>query len=76
MDKLILILSLILLSCSAQKRMNKLIDNNPDLVVNDTIRDTIITEEVRVDTALLLTTDTIILRKDNLIIETPHQNNC
>jgi hypothetical protein len=74
-----LILILFLYSCSAQSRLNRLIEKHPDLVQNDTIKDTtrIITEKVMVDTFLSLNNmvDTVYLEKDKLKIKTVFLNN-
>jgi hypothetical protein len=71
--KIILILSfLLILSCSPQRKLKRLIRKYPELTQNDTIvfRDTFYIKEVRVDTAILLSNlhDTIIIIRDNLEI--------
>lgn len=74
-----LILILVLISCGPQKRLNKLIDNNPELVQNDTIRDTIsvIVPEIRTDTFISLDSliDTVYITKDRLQIKTVIRDN-
>ena len=74
-----LILILVLISCGPQKRLNKLIDNNPELVQNDTIRDTIsvIVPEIRTDTFISLDSliDTVYVTKDRLQIKTVIRDN-
>jgi hypothetical protein len=75
--KYLIILSIFLISCSPQKRLQRLVKNNPELIRVDTIhfRDTInvITNEVYKDTLLTLKSiskDTLIITKENLRIKT------
>ena len=65
--KAILFISLIIIvSCSPQKRLNRLIDKHPSLVESDTvfIKDTIITKEVKSDTAFFYLIDSIIVTNE------------
>lgn len=68
----ILLISL-LLSCSAEKKLAKLVQKHPELVSNDTITitDTIVTSSVKSDTILYNqpTTDTVIIKKEKLTIK-------
>jgi len=74
--KYLLILSLIIISCTPQRRFDRLIKKNPWLLtkdtirIKDTIRDTIriTVPEVKVDTVVEYETlyDTIFLKKDQL----------
>jgi hypothetical protein len=72
---LFLIISL-LISCSPQKRLNRLLKKHPELVQTDTIwkPDTIITVEVKADTIIkmedVVKGDTIYITKENLIVKT------
>ena len=75
--KYLIILSIFLISCSPQKKLQRLVKNNPELIRVDTIhfRDTInvITNEVYKDTLLTLKSiskDTLIITKENLRIKT------
>lgn len=72
---LLIIISLVLLSsCTPQKRLARLIKNNPELVRTDTITiiDTITTRTVTTDTIIrwsqLNRTDTITLLKERLTV--------
>ena len=72
MKKILAILTITLLACSPQKRMNRLIRKHPELVqvINTTVKDTFIFRDTipvpgRNDT-LVMTKDTTIYR-DNLI---------
>lgn len=70
--KAILFISLIIIvSCSPQKRLNRLIDKHPSLVESDTvfIKDTIITKEVKSDTAFFYLIDSIIVTNEKLEIK-------
>jgi hypothetical protein len=73
MRYLIIILSMLLSSCSAQWHIRKAIKKDPSIVNIDTLRviDTVtfITKEVQVDSVFRLTTDTVVIRKDNLTIK-------
>lgn len=59
-----------LVSCSPQRRLERLIDHHPELLMSDTIpfRDTIIRLPVRVDTAFTMTSliDTVKIVRDRL----------
>ena len=75
--KYLIILSIFLISCSPQKKLQRLVKNNPELIRVDTIyfRDTInvITNEVYKDTLTTLKSiskDTLIITKENLRIKT------
>ncbi len=77
--KYLLILSLIIISCTPQRRFDRLIKKNPWLLtkdtirIKDTIRDTIriTVPEVKVDTVVEYETlyDTIFLKKDQLKVK-------
>ena len=75
----ILIVSIYFVSCSPQKRLNRLIDRHPELSQQDTIRDTVtfIIPEVRVDTFLTLENllDTVYITEDRLKIKTIYKDN-
>jgi hypothetical protein len=64
---------MLLSSCSAQWHIRKAIKKDPSIVNIDTLRviDTVtfITKEVQVDSVFRLTTDTVVIRKDNLTIK-------
>jgi hypothetical protein len=75
--KYLIILSIFLISCSPQKRLQRLVRNNPELIRVDTIhfKDTInvITKEVYKDTLTTLKSvskDTLIITKENLTVKT------
>ena len=78
MNKIILIVAVILVSCSPQKRLNRLIERNPELMTVDTLRDTVtvIVPEVKIDTFLTLTNllDTVYITEDRLKIKTILRN--
>lgn len=71
MKAIILISLMIIVSCSPQRRLNRLIDKHPSLVQNDTvfIKDTIITKEVKSDTAFFYLVDSIIVTNEKLEIK-------
>ena len=79
MNKLLPILIVLLLGCNAQKRLNRLIERNPELITKDTIIDTVtvIVPEVRVDTILRLENmlDTVYITEDRLHIKTIYKDN-
>jgi len=64
---------LILVSCSPQKRLNRLLTLHPELVQNDPIRirDTTIIPGVQLDTVVLYSAlkDTITIEKENLQVK-------
>lgn len=74
-----LIISLLLFSCSPQKRLNKILDRNPEFKQVDTltILDTIYTDNVRLDTVFDIDSlhDTIIVERDKLRIKTVFRDN-
>lgn len=75
--KAILFISLIIIvSCSPQRRLNKLIDKHPSLMESDTvfIKDTIITKEVKSDTAFFYLIDSIIVTNEKLEIKYVKKN--
>jgi len=61
------------LSCTPQKRLNRLVALHPELVKNDTIHivDTTIIPEIRIDTAFheSLLKDTVIITKEKLTVK-------
>lgn len=67
---LILFVTLILISCNPQKRINRIIKNHPELAIADTIHiaDTAITSAVMIDSAVSLEAlkDTVIITKEKL----------
>ena len=71
----ILLLIFILFGCSAQKKINRLIDKYPDLTY-DTIHhaDTFIIDRISYDTSYALTLDTVVIEKDRLRIKTVVRN--
>jgi uncharacterized membrane protein YidH (DUF202 family) len=60
-----------LLSCSPQKRLNKLLKHHPELLQKDTFffRDTIITKSYALDTVFSAKFDTITINKENTKIQ-------
>lgn len=64
------------MGCKAQKRINNILDRNPDLKIADTIKihDTITIPEVKMDTVMMLDLDTVVIEKDNLRIKTVRIN--
>jgi hypothetical protein len=68
---LFLIISL-LISCSPQKRLNRLLKKYPELVQTDTIwkTDTVIVEAVKIDTTFKFKHDTITIVEDRLTVKT------
>lgn len=75
----VLMLCLWLASCSAEKRLSRIIKNNPELLQKDTIRDTtlVVVPEVYTDTILSLDSirDTVTITKDRLQIRTVYKDN-
>ena len=73
------IVVIIMLGCSPQKRMNRLIDKYPYLVESEMveIHDTIIVESVKTDTFLTLENllDTVYITEDRLKIKTIFRDN-
>lgn len=71
----VLIIGIMAMSCSPQNRLNKLINNHPELAVQDTIHftDTLISERVEVDTLFsverFFNSDTVIIEKERLKLE-------
>ena len=69
----LLLLLLLLASCSPQYRLNRLLALHPELKIPDTIfiRDSLIVPQVQVDTMLDFKTirDTVIIQKDRLQIK-------
>ncbi len=74
-----LIIIVFILSCSPQKRLNRLIDKYPELSTLDTIRDTVrvIVPKIVTDTFISLDSlkDTVIITKDRLQIKTIIKDN-
>jgi hypothetical protein len=64
----------ILIACSPQKRLNRLIDHHPELNTVDTliIRDTVLIPTVRLDTGINIANllDTVYITEDRLKIKT------
>lgn len=64
---------LIIVGCSPQKRLQRLIRKHPELVQTDTIQltDTFISKAIQADTTYIFTgsTDTILLEKERLRVE-------
>ncbi len=72
MKKLIYIfLLLILVSCTPQKRLQRLLNHHPELIQIDTIfyKDTILINEVKLDTIFENNFDTIFFEKENIKIQ-------
>ena len=63
-----IILIFLLCSCSPQKRIDRIVSKNPELLTKDTItiRDTIITKSVSTDTIFNINFDTINIEKEKL----------
>lgn len=65
----------VLVSCSAEKRLQRLIKKHPELVKKDTVyvRDTVITESIKTDTFFVFkpykTTDTFYIEKEKLKVQ-------
>ena len=70
---LIMTAALLVISCSPQRRLEKLLAQHPELTARDTIsmKDTLITPEVTVDTSFLLNKlhDTVVIQKEKLRME-------
>ncbi len=68
---IITIITLAILGCSPQKKLNRLIKRHPELLQTDTISfsDTIIRRGILVDTATSIHFDTFIVEKENLRLE-------
>lgn len=68
-----LLIIILFSSCTAQWHLKKAIKKDPSIVKVDTLTviDTVqfITERVQVDSVFKLTTDTVVIRKDNLTIK-------
>ncbi len=75
---ILFVILLILASCSAEKRLARLVERHPELVQRDTIfkSDTTITERITADTTLIFqhTTDTFFVTKDRLKIQLIHDH--
>lgn len=81
MKAILVILAIVLgVSCSPQKRLQRLLKNHPELVKKDTFRfrDTVIIEGLKADTVFdmktLLKHDTITIVKDNLQIKVAYKD--
>jgi len=65
--------ALLVISCTPQRRLEKLLERHPELTTRDTIHvsDTLITPGVTADTSLLLAhlPDTVFIQKDRLRME-------
>jgi hypothetical protein len=65
--------AMLVISCSPQRRLEKLLERHPELTSKDTlmVRDTLITPGVTADTSLLLAhlPDTVIIQKEKLRME-------
>jgi hypothetical protein len=65
--------AMLVISCSPQRRLEKLLARHPELTARDTllVRDTLITPGVTADTSLLLDhlPDTVVIQKENLRLE-------
>lgn len=67
---MILAILLIFAGCSPQKRLKRLVDKHPELIQIDTIRDTITTTAVHIDTAFKYKAgDTVVIEKDKVRTE-------
>lgn len=69
---ILILISFILSSCSAQWHLSKAVKKNPAILQKDTITviDTIVTQSVALtDTVVLRHTDTIVVRKDRLKVK-------
>lgn len=67
-----LVILLLLASCTPQKRLDRLIRRHPELVRVDSVKiiDTVITQEVSVDTMQVMNTyDTFIVNRDRLTVQ-------
>lgn len=67
-----LVLLLLLASCTPQKRLDRIIRRHPELVRVDSVKiiDTVITQEVSVDTMQVMNTyDTFIVNRDRLTVQ-------
>lgn len=67
-----LVILLLLASCTPQKRLDRLIRRHPELVRVDSVKivDTVITQEVSVDTMRVMNTyDTFIVNRDRLTVQ-------
>lgn len=70
-----ILLVLCLIGCSPQKRLNRLIKNNPELAVQDTLTftDTVYTETVRKDTVFsvdhFFSSDTLLIEKETVRVK-------
>ena len=66
---------LLVIACSPERRLARLLENNPQLLKTDTVwkHDTVITKEVKADTVFKLDTlalkDTITLEKERLKVQ-------
>ena len=65
----------ILFSCSAQKRITRLIENHPNIEI-DTLThvDTIYTPHITIDSSYIISTDTVVIERDRLRIKTVVRN--
>lgn len=72
MKKVLFLILLLVVSCSPQKRLERLVSRNPELKVNDTItiKDTTIIPGINIDTTFIIgKTDTIVFWKDNVQVK-------
>lgn len=65
------VLLVIFISCSPQKRLERIISKHPELTKKETIiiKDTFITKSIEIDTMFFNNTDTFTITKDNIIIK-------
>ena len=70
----LLILLLLLGSCTAEKQLQRALKRNPELLKSDTIykRDTIYSKEVYKDSIFRFTSDTVVLQKERLTVKYFH----
>jgi len=66
-----ILISILAISCSPQKRLARLVHKHPELMQMDTIhiRDTFITKQVSIDTFFSSKLDSFVIVKDNITIK-------
>ena len=72
MKYILILLSFLIISCSAEKRISRILRHHPELLVKDTllVQDTVIVPQIKADTSFLMIkqVDTFYLEKDRLKI--------
>ena len=65
---LLILVLLLLLGCSPQKRLQRIIEHHPELVDTTHIKDTIVQPGWQYDTIVQLNNDTVVVQKDGVTV--------